>query len=137
MTINVYDYNSERKFIELDRPEHKDNVSTIYFQIKNPYSKKSQLEPLEEKELLEFEKEEILTVKVIENSLNNILYIKYINQQIPEENICKKVVESFTYDFQKINRRVSLLEIAGQQSLQDFITNTRKKKQNKINFFFI
>eukprot|EP01080_Neovahlkampfia_damariscottae_P003174 gene3174-5490_t len=124
MTINVYNHNSVKSFIELDRPEHKDNVTSLYFHMKNPYSSKTTLEPFEEEEIENYEQDEILTVKVIENSLNNILYIKYINHQIPEQNICKQVVESFTYNAQKVNRRVSLLEIAGEQSLQDYIINT-------------
>jgi hypothetical protein len=57
-----------------------------------------------------------------------VVYIKFINQKIPQENICKKVIESFTYQAQKENRRVSLLEVAGQQSLQDYIIATSKRK---------
>jgi hypothetical protein len=114
---------SDKKFIELDRPENKDNIKTLYFKIINGES----LKPIDEEIDEENKEKEVLTVKVIENSLNNVVYIKFINQKIPQENICKKVIESFTYQDQKENRRVSLLEVAGQQSLQDYIIATSLK----------
>lgn len=120
--IQLYsDQISQKKVIELDRPENIENVITKKFNIKVDNNGKKVLEKYESN------KSDSITVKILENGFNNVLYVKFLSINAPKDKICKKVVESFTYKEGKENRRVCLFESAGNQSLQEYIDKKGKK----------
>lgn len=120
--IQLYsDQISQKKVIELDRPENIENVITKKFNVKVETNGLKGLEKYENTKC------DSITVKILENGFNNVLYVKYLSLNAPKDKICKKVVESFTYKEGEENRRVCLFESAGNLSLQEYIDKKGKK----------